>query len=137
MEVKDLPVFDEGEPKLRPPVKVGGEAQATESIDLGSLFDSRLTRSGSFDLAMLEVSAFGRLLQAIPIPALLVDTTCNIVFLNESCLDLGDRSKDLDGLPFHSLFPHPSDGSRIRALLDEVFTYRKPAIVEGILQLGS
>jgi PAS domain S-box-containing protein len=137
MEVKDLPVFDEGEPKRKPPVMVGGEAQGTESIDLGSLFDSRLTRSGSFDLAMLEVSAFGRLLQAIPIPALMVDTSCNMVFLNEWCLNLGDRTQDLDGRPFHNLFPHPSDSARIRALLDEVLAHRKPAIVEGILQFGS
>ncbi len=66
----------------RPPFT--GPFEDTESIDVASLLTEDVTSSGSFDVSQFGSTSLGKLMQALPIPALLVDRTHRIVFANQA-----------------------------------------------------
>ncbi len=65
----------------------------TETIDVTANIEQfcgdPLTATGSFDLTEFWLSSFGKLLSAIPMPALLIDSSCSIIFANESSAKTG------------------------------------------------
>ncbi len=66
---------------------------STESIDIENLFTRDITTSGSFDLRQVRNISFGKLLAALPVPTLLLDSSHQIVFFNEA---MGTTSSDVD-----------------------------------------
>jgi two-component system cell cycle sensor histidine kinase/response regulator CckA len=108
----------------------------TETIDLSSLSVESLTPSGSFDLRAIETTAFGKLLQALPIPAFLVDKGFNIVFANDACEKVDSGYKKVRGSSFSLLFPNGLVGKEIQSLLSDLFSSRKPKSYSAALQIG-
>ena len=56
----------------------------TETIELNNLLTSEQTPSGSFQLGRIPATTFGRLLEALPIPAFLIDLSYCVAFANEA-----------------------------------------------------
>lgn len=109
----------------------------TETIDVNTLFPEKLTESGSFDLRGFRLSSLGRLLGALPIPALLVDSQFSIIFANESSRKLGDDVGKIQSIPFCSLFPRTRDAAYFADLIKDVFFTRKLRVGEGLVEVGS
>jgi diguanylate cyclase (GGDEF)-like protein/PAS domain S-box-containing protein len=120
----------EGAPRFISP-----EANATETIDLDEMFDSEVSSTGSFDLQSLRGTSFVKLLQALPICALLVDESYNLAFPNSCCSDIHGDYQQITGQPFASLFPIPQHRERSQALMEKVFLERKPVAVQALLDI--
>jgi PAS domain S-box-containing protein len=109
---------------------------STESIDLSRVFTRELTTSGSFDIrGEIWKTTFGKLMQALPIPALLVDKALNIVTTNQACGRMSPSYEELKGEAFSSLLPDDSTASKTEALMEEIFSTRKPRIALGTLSV--
>ncbi len=62
------------------------DVDLTETIDVTSLFSKELSDTGSFDIrGDIWKTTFGQVLQALPIPAFLIDQDCNLLFANQAC----------------------------------------------------
>lgn len=107
----------------------------TESIDLNSLLYSDVTQSGSFDLRAIETSLVGKLLQALPILALLVNRLYTITFSNDTLKDVQGAAPPLAGLTFTSLFTDPSRMEQIRSILETVFETRNPQTAQAVMEI--
>ena len=107
---------------------------ATETIDLNRIFAVQITRTGSFDLSELRASTFGRLLNALPIPTLLVDGSSEIIFANKACGSV-ESAASLEGTPFPSLFVSTEASNNARNLLQKVLASRKRTSAVAVLQL--
>ncbi|HMK34396.1 MAG TPA: hypothetical protein VK463_04960, partial [Desulfomonilaceae bacterium] len=71
-----------------------------ETIDLGTLFVDSVSPTGSFDLRRSRLSSFGKLLEAIPIPTMLVDESYHIIFANRACNRPGIECGKIEGSNF-------------------------------------
>jgi two-component system, cell cycle sensor histidine kinase and response regulator CckA len=108
---------------------------STEALDIHGLLEPDLTSSASFNFTWLEEAAFGKLLDAIPVPAMLVNGSRHIVFLNKA---VGKITKNYHGLirsPFLSIFPEPKDADRAGTLVDGIIADRKTKYLEGIVTI--
>jgi len=112
------------------------EGPPSETIDLGSLFTKEVTCSGSFDLRGFRATSFAKLLEAVPIPALLVSPEFAVMFCNQACRRVGATYNQMQGERFSSLFPSPSDGSMAESLVKKVLAKRTPLVTEGGLGIG-
>jgi PAS domain S-box-containing protein len=111
--------------------------ESTQSIDLSKIFTRELTSSGSFDIrGEIWKTTFGKLMQALPIPALLVDGALEIVTTNQACGRMCPEYEELKGRAFSSLFPDPSTADKTDALMEEVFSTRKPRVALGALNFS-
>lgn len=111
--------------------------EPTETIDLSSLFNLDITDSGSFDIRSdIWETTFGKVIQALPIPALIVDQAFLVTVANEACGRISAQYQRALGLTFPSLFPSPSAAEKVRGLLERVFGDRKPRVVESTLQIA-
>lgn len=118
------------------------QASSTQTINVNSLLTTDVGATGSFDLRSLESTSFGKLLDAIPLPVLVIDQWHHVVFANQAC----NKSNDVGsivGQTFESLVPTPSDAERAHELtnkavlvLENAFDTRKSCTTEAILQLG-
>lgn len=108
---------------------------STETIDLDNLFGAELTASASFDFTWIEQAAFGKLLEAIPVPAFLVDSSRLIVFANRSLMKITPEYNGLKGQPFVSIFRNAAEAARADALLDSMLQDRKPKYLEGLVTI--
>ena len=111
---------------------------ATETIDLNRMFSGEITRTGSFDLSELRATTFGRLLNAIPIPALLVARSSEIIFANHAC-NGSDRStggsSELEDTPLGSLFIGGGAPDQARLMLARVLETRRRRTATAQLRL--
>ncbi len=120
--------------KLAEPSESGGLIE--ETIDLSAMFADDVSSSGSFDLRRFRLSPFEKLLQAIPIPTLLVDKSCVIVFANRPCNRAAGEPGAIDGHRFSVLFSNRADGQQAEDLIRKVFHDRIPLVAEGMLGTG-
>jgi two-component system, cell cycle sensor histidine kinase and response regulator CckA len=109
----------------------------TETIEIDGLNSNQLTESGSFDLRGFRLSSLGKLLKALPIPALLIDCNFAIIFANEASQKLGDVSETLQSLSFLSLFPRFKDAANFKSILEQVFSTRRLRVSEGMVEIGA
>jgi two-component sensor histidine kinase len=111
--------------------------EPTETIDLHSLLTQDLTDSGSFDIrGDIWATTFGKLLQSLPIPAFLLDRSQRIVVANQASGRISaDYMRVLD-CQFCTLFPNSEYSERVKAILEEVFSSRRPQVGEGMLQIA-
>jgi PAS domain-containing protein len=109
----------------------GGLAEAT--IDMGSLFTQDVSLSGSFDLRRFRLSSIGKLLEAIPIPTLLVDECLQIAFANGAVSNLLPNDVDVEGSRFAELFASAHDGENGEQLIKSVLAQRIPLVAEVFL----
>jgi PAS domain S-box-containing protein len=109
----------------------------TETIELNNLLTQDLTPSGSFQLGRIPATTFGQLLEALPIPAFLVDVSYRVAFANEACRKISTECGQIEGVPFSSLLSTPFASKKVSALLEAVFSTRKFRITEAPLKVGS
>ena len=131
MVEKECEVVGDSELAERVPDETELRAQ---TVDLDDWFCTDLTSSGSFDLGILAVEAFGKLLDALPIPTLLVDGSYALVFTNRACGKISPNYDKLRGVPFATLVPRSRNAEKARLLLRRVFSTRKPHVADGILE---
>ncbi|MGO9568691.1 MAG: hypothetical protein ACLP5H_14235 [Desulfomonilaceae bacterium] len=86
----------------------------TETIELNNLLTTDLTPSGSFQLGKISATTFGKLIEALPIPAFLIDLSYCVAFANEACGKISAEYEGTEGAPFSSLFPAPSVSKKVR-----------------------
>ena len=109
---------------------------ATQTIDLSSLLTRDITSSGSFDIrGQIWSTTFGKLLQALPIPALLIDQSYAIAVANQACARVTRTYEKLHGHAFPSLFPKPPTSATIKGLLEEIFLQRRTKVTEALMQI--
>jgi nitrogen-specific signal transduction histidine kinase len=111
-------------------------AMQEETIDIGGLFAEGMSLSGSFDLRGFRVSSFGKLLDAIPIPALLVDKAQFVIFANQACKKISANYQEIQGSRFGTLFPDAAIGTKAEEMVGRVFSHRLPLVSEGVLGVG-
>ena len=109
---------------------------ATLSIEIDPLLPRELTDSGSHDLRWIRDVSFGKLLESIPIPALLVDGFFNIVFFNKAFSKIEDESAHMSGSPFSGIFAGPTDKAEVLSALSKVLHDRKTHVLESSLLLN-
>ena len=136
MDVKKRPGRESSDKASAPIKHLRGEGTATETIDLDTLYSSQMTLSGSFDLRSVHETSLAKLLTALPMPALLVDSSQAIVFSNHSSRDRKDQNSGLEGVPLSSIFTELDEAMRFDTLIETVFTHRKPVVSNATLNLG-
>ena len=110
--------------------------ESTESIELKSLFTRDVTTSGSFDVrGGIWATTFGKVIQALPIPAFLVDEHLHVSASNQACGRFSPEHGKIQGRPFVSLFLGSSAAKKAQTILQKVFSDRKPRIGEGALRV--
>ena len=104
--------------------------------DIGSTDQSGydLTASGSFYFTSLEATFLGRLLQALPIPALLTDSSRLITFVNRAAARFSSHFEKIKGQAFCTLFQNPEEAAVVHSLIGRVLSSRKPRIHEGLVE---
>lgn len=111
--------------------------EETQTLHLDSVFTRDVTATGSFDIrGDIWASTFGKVVQALPVPALLIDEHQTVIIANEACSKLSPDYKEILDAPFSRLFPVEAAAEKARSLLSEVFSSRKPLVAESLLQLG-
>ena len=135
MKEKDSPTFDFGEDESHPDF-LHGAGITTESIDLGELLPYEASTSGSFALQGVEATAFGKLLNALPTPAMLLDRAGIVTFANESCERLAERRDQIRGCRFSSFLPSRHSPNAESWIVD-LFADRKPRVAETLLKIGN
>jgi two-component system cell cycle sensor histidine kinase/response regulator CckA len=113
------------------------EDDRTQTIDLSTLVAPELSAQNCFDFRKLSNASFGKLLQALSVPTLLVARSHEIMFANSAFLDLVRGGPNLVDATFSSLFPSPREAKQGQLLLEKVFTDRKPEVREINLQIHS
>ena len=108
----------------------------TESLDLSMLLTTDVTTSGSFDIrGEIWTTTLGKVIQALPIPAILVDQWLDVTLANEACGRIGSDYEKILGAPFGCLFHAPNDSRHARAILRTTFADRKPRAFKGMLEI--
>ncbi|GEM_PF-1541465 len=108
---------------------------STQTIDINDLFSRDVTTTGSFDIrGDIWATTFGKVLQALPIPALMIDRTLSVVIANQACKRISLDHEKIQDCPFTSLFPNPSVARKAQSTTEEVFSTRRSLVIEGSLQ---
>jgi hypothetical protein len=103
---------------------------------LKSLFTRDVSTSGSFDVkGGIWATTFGKVLQALPIPAFLIDEYHQVAVANEACRSFTPIYEKIQGKPFADLLGGPKARQKSESLLKRVFADRKPGICEGTLRI--
>ena len=105
----------------------------TESINVTTLVTEDVTSSGSFDVTQFRATSFGKLLQALPVPALLIDESHRLVFANQASVKIRSRQEELIGHPVAAISSDPDSLRIVKSALAEVLSTRKPKGCEAML----
>lgn len=108
----------------------------TQTLDLTGLFSKDVTLSGSYYTKVFRRTQFGRLMEALPIPAILLSGSREVIFANQAW---GRISPDYDrivGHAFRELFPGASAAQALDAFAESVFARRKIESKETMLAIG-
>ena len=117
------------------PGRLDKSFDGTQTIDLNSLVSEKLTVSGSFDLRQERIDTFGKLLQALSIPTLLIARSHKVQFANKAFMNTFAGSEPSIGVNFSSLFSDPGNRGRVDLLIEDVFTRRQPSVTEAKLRI--
>lgn len=105
----------------------------TQTIDLDYFFARDVTSSGSFNIRGVQKTSLGKLLDALPIPALLLDKNQTIFFSNQACDKLCPNREDLWAAPFSKILPRQGEAKVIKELLTAAYRERQPQVAEAVL----
>lgn len=120
----------------KPAVFLTDDEDLTDSINLSTLAASTETATGSFDFDQPARNPFGKLFDALPMPALLVNEVLMIVFANVGCEVMGVKHADVHYADFGELFPEDRDSARARHAIEQVFLDRKQKAYEGVVGIS-
>jgi two-component system, sensor histidine kinase and response regulator len=111
-------------------------SEGTQSIDLSTLFTGDMTLSGSFDIrGDIWASTFGQVLQALPIPALMIDSSFRVVAANQAWGRIGVSDEKIRSSPFANLFSDSDAATKAQVLIEQVFSTRKPRMCEIAMEV--
>jgi diguanylate cyclase (GGDEF)-like protein/PAS domain S-box-containing protein len=79
-----------------------------------------VSSSGSFDLRGFRTSALAKLLNVLPLPALLLNNKQSVVFINEAGKSMVPNHEEYVGRTITSLIPYPDHAQLALTLLDKV-----------------
>jgi len=138
MADKELPDLfgetPEDESRVRPLLTTFMD-DGTQSIQLDSLITNDELGAETFDFHGERLRPFVKLLNALPICALLIDPSLNIMFTNECCGGVRVRPNREEGVPFLSLIPGGSDRATAQSLLEKIFRQSHPLSWEAQLDM--
>ena len=110
--------------------------EPTESIELRTVLSRDVTNSGSFDVSgSIWATTFGKVVQALPIPAFLVDESFMVTVANQAFRRFTKDYERIQGQPYVKLFDGPSAAERAYSLMKRVFSDRSPRVGEGTLRI--
>ncbi len=116
-----------GRPEIR--------GQFTETIDLSKLFTQDPLESGTFNIGSeIWATTFGKIVQALPISAFLLDQSSRITAPNQACIRISSDYPRLEGMRFSDLFQSSPLKERAQALVEQIFSDRKPRAWEATCQ---
>ena len=101
-----------------------------------SSIPGELSRTGSFDVKTLEVSQFGKFLQALNFPFLLISPSseCNIEFVSKRWEEICPGTNELVQEPFASILPNGKAIQDVRRLIYDVVMTRRPSVFETAIR---
>lgn len=118
------------------PMYLSPDGEWTETIDLNELFTKDVSPSGSFDIREdILKTTFGKVLQALPIAALMVEPDLSIIVANEACKTISPDYEEVLGSPFCNLFPTHSTRGKALSIIQAVFEDRRPRVLSGVLEV--
>ncbi len=117
----------------KPPGTGDFEGTQSISIDFETLLTEDLSSSGSFYVHGIQTTSLGRLLQALPIPALLIDRRYRIIFANQACARISRAYEKAIGGAISALGADPDTAREIQVIAEEVLSTRKPQIHQAML----
>ncbi len=135
LEDVDLPTIDDLIGQRESPrileIKRRPEGETDQTLSL----TKDVTESGSFDLRWLRLASFAKLLEAIPMPILMVDMAGFIQFANKAFLSLPKDRSSIVGTCIYSFFADPQEVREAEEVLANVFLRREPGFREGRLEI--
>ncbi len=137
MNERDIPLPGSELERSTEPDFLQNRETLTQSIDLDRLFTKDVTTSGSFDLRRIRDISFGKLLEAIPIATVLIDSDQKIIFSNQAVGKVSSGGANLLGADFSSLFVDEIESWKAWTAIDEIFRDRRTRILEGLLRINS
>lgn len=105
-------------------------------IDVVPLLGDDVTSSGSFNVMQFRATSFGKLLRALPVPALLIDSSHHIIFANEACAKIHSPHEELVGQPVAAMSSDPDSLDLVKSHLEAVYSSRKPQGCQAVLGTG-
>jgi PAS domain S-box-containing protein len=117
----------------------GSDFNDTQSIpiDFTTLLTDDISSSGSFYVKGVQTTSLGKLLQALPIPALLIDQAYRIIFANQACGRTSPACEKIVGTQISELFPNPAKVGDVERVVEEVFSTRKPQVHQALLGIDN
>src|SRR5512144_2452030 len=103
MAETDLPDFDNFTMEEAPRRYPWLAKAPSHTIDLQNLVDE-LNATVVLDFNNIHHTSFGKLLESIPIPVLLIDESCKIVFVNHAWQNVGISFQRIRHCAFSSIF---------------------------------
>ena len=109
---------------------------ATPAQDVRSSIPGELSRTGSFNVKSLEVSQFGKFLQALNFPFLLISPSseCYIEFVSKRWEQICPGTSDMVQEPFASIFTDGDAVKNVRRLVYDVVMTRRPSVFETAIR---
>ncbi len=105
----------------------------TESIDLSDMIQALEEEASTERLQQFHTTAFGKLLEALPIPAFLIDGDGWIALANQAGKRISSNPEEVSENQFHVLFQRSKTAERFRALFEEVVQTGNTQVAEGLL----
>ncbi len=116
------------------PDSVDPGMENSRAMDLEAILTTDITRSGSFDLRSgIWATTFGKLIQALPIPAFLLNADRSVVAQNDACQRICPLGATMVGRVFPTLFQDLEVSANAEAVFRSVLVTRKPAIFENLM----
>lgn len=137
MNERDIPSSGSELERSTEPDYLQNRETLTQSIDLDRLFTKDVTTSGSFDLRRIRDISFGKLLEAIPIATVLIDSDQKIIFSNQAVGKVSSGAANLLGVDFPSLFVDEIESWKAWTAIDDIFRDRRTRILEGLLRINN
>lgn len=132
----ELPTF-ECDDWSETPTLLGSLQGPTETIDLEALLNKDVSTTGSFAIREeIRTSTFGKMLQALPIPAFLIDTALQVLQVNQACSRISNEYESVLHEAFPKLICGDAVSERIELLLKDLFSDRKTRVHEAILKIS-
>jgi len=107
----------------------------TETIDLKEMIRELETPVATPGSKGFETTAFGKLMESLPIPALLLDRSHAITFANQAWERISPEYRNITGRQFRSLFPDSGAAGQVKSLVEKVFNTRITQIIEAVVKI--
>lgn len=107
----------------------------TETIDLKEMIRELETPMASPGSRGFETTSFGKLMESLPIPALLLDRSHAITFANQAWERISPEYRNIRGRQFGSLFPDSGAAGQVKSLVERVFNTRITQIIEAVVKI--